>query len=154
MTDLWLANHRVTRWHTNPHLCRIGQTNADHCAGMAALAITIWPDTSAQLLRAILTHDAAESVIGDIPGPGKRDNPQLLMAYGETQDTVDAENGWVVDLHWSDLQRLTFLDRLEAYRFVRLHAPCELINADWRETYAWLREAAKAHNVDIDWMLK
>lgn len=138
MSDLWLALHSVTRWHTNPHLCRMGQTDADHTAGMLALGLTIWPDMSRDLMVAIIYHDAAESVVGDMPWGGKQD-PALKAATDNAEFAVAQKNGWLQTIWGDDVARLKFLDRLEAYRFAKLHAPQIMDGNGWPRARQWLQ---------------
>ncbi len=129
---------RTYRWHADPILGRLLQTNADHAGGMCALAIDLWPDASADLLKACILHDAAECVTGDMPRLAKKDFPDLGRHIAEIEDCVNEENGWMIQTDTEDTARLDFLDNLEPYLFVKLHDPARLATAEWPEARKWL----------------
>lgn len=67
----WRDAGAVDRYHA----ARIpGQTVADHSWGVAMVLLAIGADSPA-LLRAALTHDIPELLVGDMPAPTKRDAP-------------------------------------------------------------------------------
>jgi len=148
MIDLWTALNSVHRWHTNPHLARMAQTNAQHSGSMAALALDLWPDCSRDLLVACILHDAPEYVTGDMPWGAKQDMVLKHAMDGLEREAAKA-NGWTFDLgeDWTieqveDYARLKFLDRLEAFRFAALHAPHILTGDGWPEAIDWLHAEA------------
>jgi len=143
MNDLWLANHSVRRWHTQPTMHHLCQTNADHVAGMMALGIMIWPDMSRDLMMAILTHDAAESVTGDMPWGGKQLCPELADAMAYAEVSVAVVCGWNNETTTdTEYHMLKFLDRLEPFRYVTMHAPHFLDQQDWMDAREWLIDRA------------
>jgi hypothetical protein len=148
MSDLWLALNSVHRWHTNPHLSRMAQTNAQHSGSMAALALALWPDCSRDLLKACILHDAPEAATGDMPWGAKRD-PIIKAAMRHAEDQAAFANGWTCWTDEIDTARLKFLDLLEAYRFVQLHAPHILTDGYWVGAVFWLRTEAKKLGVAI-----
>lgn len=149
--DIWLANHSVTRWHVNPHLCRIGQTVADHTAGMLGLCLTLWPNASTMLLRAIVVHDAPEYRTGDVPWHAKQAWPDLDYSLEGAETDVRYDEGWqCFGTTEDDDTKLKFLDRLEAYRFAKLHAPQIMDQPDWVECKAWLAGQAIALKVTVE----
>lgn len=125
---------RTYRWHTDPILGRLLQTNADHAGGMCALAIDLWPDASADLLKACILHDAPECVTGDMPRLAKREFPGLAAAIEDATVIVERHHGWqwleALVQREDDRSRLTFLDSLEPYLFVKLHDPARLATAE------------------------
>lgn len=64
---------RVDRGHTSPALA--AHTVAQHSAQALNILLHLKPDASPCLIRAVLWHDCAERVTGDIPAPAKRAHP-------------------------------------------------------------------------------
>jgi hypothetical protein len=148
MSDLYRALNSVHRWHTNPHLARMLQTNAQHSGSMAALALELWPDCSRDLLKACILHDAPEAVTGDMPWGAKRD-PAIKAAMHHAEDQAAMVNGWTFWTDEVDTARLKFLDLLEAWRFAAVHAPHILAGDGWPEVIAWLFAEAERMGVEI-----
>ena len=65
----WLATF-VTRWHSgdsSPWLAKTQDDIGGHQGRMGALALTVWPDCSRELLVACLCHDLGEYGACDAP---------------------------------------------------------------------------------------
>jgi 5'-deoxynucleotidase YfbR-like HD superfamily hydrolase len=129
----WLA-HRVQRYHTNPHLAPIGQTNADHAHGVASIIAALNPQASAELLRAALWHDAGERWAGDLPQPFKAEFPDIARQHrwAEAQLARRAAPA-LPSLSPTEEDWLKLADSLEAIFFAAFHRPGLLQRPDWRE---------------------
>lgn len=109
----------VRRFHTKQV---VGEQNlGHHLFGVASLLVILHPNPSAVLLKAVLWHDMAEQVIGDVPSPILRAEPE----YGTVYDKIEAEVllkrlGVNLD-HLSAEERgwLWALDKLECLLFSR-----------------------------------
>ena len=101
---------------------------------MAILALHSWPDASRELLVACVVHDLGEAATGDVPWPAKRDCPELAgcldVLEGRARVAMGMDGPWTLDM--DDFRRLKFLDRLDAYLWVKHHAPHVLQRDDWK----------------------
>ena len=143
--EAWLAGNLI-RWHANPIMNVHRQTVAEHSAGMAVLLISLFPDWTKNELRACITHDLGEMGAGcDMAGDKKRANPVLaeLIASAE-RESLEAL-GLAGGKH---SQRVEFVDKLEAYKFVELRAPECLKLLEWRDARAGLVVAARLLGLD------
>jgi 5'-deoxynucleotidase YfbR-like HD superfamily hydrolase len=124
------------RWHANPALAATGQTIADHQGRCAALLLTIHPGApSPALMAALLLHDLGEAFAGDLPGPFKRDFPDIARAHAVAEADL-ASKALGRELPWltqAETDWLTLIDRLDAAAWCLLHAPAEYA----REASGW-----------------
>jgi len=100
-------------------------------------------------MGAIVMHDAAESVVGDMPWCAKNRFAELTDALTDAEIKVEDDNGWGIVLASAEYRRLKFLDRLEAYRFAALHAPQIMGGGGWPEAAEWLDMQADMFGVEI-----
>jgi 5'-deoxynucleotidase YfbR-like HD superfamily hydrolase len=120
------------RYHTM-HVIR-QQTIADHSWHVAMLGYVLYgqdePGVTPQFLMALLTHDAAEYKVGDVPSPAKRGMAELLGprmpsdvsffdVWGEMEQSILAEfqMDWDKFLSEEEKRRLALLDALEGAFF-------------------------------------
>ena len=120
----WLA-HRVQRYHTNPHLARLGQTNADHAHGVASIIAALNPNASAALLRAALWHDAGERWAGDLPSPFKAKFPDIARQHRFAEQQLAVLGGIGIEpmLTPDEASWLKMADGLEALLFAAFSRP-------------------------------
>ena len=132
--DTWNAGHTL-RWHANTchALQRSGDTVSAHSGRMAVMASQLWP-ADAALIAACLVHDLPEAHVGDVPGPVKRDNPDLYAALTAAEGRIAEKFGW----QFADTPRLSFLDRFDAYLWMLHIAPDQARNRDWTQCRKWL----------------
>lgn len=131
ITENWLA-HRVQRYHSNPHLARIGQTNADHAHGVASIVAILHPEASATLLRAALWHDAGERWAGDLPQPFKVEWPDIARQHRFAEGKLALRSRPPLPALTPDEELwLKLADSLEAVLFCGLHRPQLLRRQDW-----------------------
>jgi len=141
--DAYLAAMAL-RWHVNPHLSHTRQTLGHHGAAAAILAHALWPD-DAELLWACIAHDLGESATGDVPSPGKQDNPDLaLMLVSIEAAALDA-----MGISYQPSDRLDLVDRLEAYLWMMHYAPAQRLTPEWRKALAWIEGMALEQGVGV-----
>jgi len=130
-TPLWLSG-RVLRWHTNPRMSSTQDRLDGHHARVAQIILERHPDPSVALLRAALTHDAGEAIVGDLPAGMKRQMPEVAerhaLVEAVSRDTI---SGAFPDLSESSLMWLRFGDRLDAYLWAQFHGE-DMTTLDWR----------------------
>ena len=123
----------VQRYHANPAMARLGQTNADHQGRCVQLLLALHPAPSVALIWAVAHHDVGERWAGDLPAPFKRAQPEIAAAHAEAEmDWAADATGWRV-VHSSQENRdwLALIDGLEAYAFMRGHAPGQADRDGW-----------------------
>jgi 5'-deoxynucleotidase len=126
----------VQRYHANPGMARLGQTNADHQGRCVQLLLALHPAPSVALIRAVAHHDVGERWAGDLPAPFKNAQPEIAAAHAEVEMEIAARAmGWRVldDLSRQDRDWLTLIDGLEAFAFMRGHAPGQADRDDWTD---------------------
>jgi 5'-deoxynucleotidase len=126
----------VQRYHANPGMARLGQTTADHQGRCVQLLLALHPDPSVALIRAVALHDLGERWAGDLPAPFKRDFPHIAELHAEAE-RVCSTRAWgealLDDLNGADLRWLGLIDKLEAWAFMRGHAPGQADRGGWPE---------------------
>jgi hypothetical protein len=130
-SQLWLSG-RVMRWHTNPHMAGTGDRLDGHHARVAQIILEKHPEPSVALLRAALTHDVGEMIVGDLPADMKRQMPEVAerhaLVEAVSRDTI---SGAFPDLSESEETWLRYADRLDAYLWAQFHAE-DMTTLDWR----------------------
>lgn len=108
----------VERYHTVRTHHR--QTLADHSWGVAMVLLKIKPSVGADVLKAALVHDLAESVTGDVPFPVKRDYPKLADAlraveleFNKRHELTDLAGADLTLLKWADMAELCLFTQYE-----------------------------------------
>lgn len=140
----------VHRWHTHPLLCGSGDRIDAHSARVAVLILQFAPDAPARLLRAAITHDLGEALVGDLPGPVKRHHPAISAAAAQIERAALVKMGFAPpdDLDERERLLLALCDGLDAYLWAVTHRP-EYVRAasDWRAMFARLKSQARALGV-------
>ena len=128
---LWLSG-RVMRWHTNPRMAGTGDCLDGHHARVAQIILQHHPEPSVALLRAALTHDAGEMIVGDIPREMKRNMPDVVERLAQVEAVCrDTIAGTFPDLGESDQTWLRYADRLDAYLWASWHDE-DMATTEWR----------------------
>ncbi|MFN7882569.1 MAG: hypothetical protein ACK5PF_06100 [bacterium] len=124
----------VQRYHANPGMARLGQTNADHQGRCVQLLLALHPAPSVALIRAVAHHDVGERWAGDLPAPFKKAQPEIAAAHAEAELAL-AEAAWGGplddDLSREDVTWLRLIDGMEAWAFMRGHAPGQAERDGW-----------------------
>ena len=116
---------QVTRYHANPMMNRIHQTNADHQWGVSIIALSIAPELcDRNFLICALTHDAGERAVGDLPSPFKATQPLIAAIHSEAEQSA-REDVFGPDLPLSPRQRvlLKIADLAEALLCILMYHP-------------------------------
>jgi len=124
----------VQRYHANPAMARLGQTIADHQGRCVQLLLALHPNPSVALIWAVAHHDLGERWAGDLPAPFKKAHPDIAAAHAEAELEFAARAmGWdaLDDLSREDLRWLALIDTLEAWAFMRGHAPDQYHRDGW-----------------------
>jgi 5'-deoxynucleotidase len=124
----------VQRYHANPVLARLGQTTADHQGRCVQLLLALHPDPSVALIRALAHHDLGERWAGDLPAPFKQAQPEIAAAHADAEQEFAARAmGWDAfnGLSREDMRWLGLIDKLEAWAFMRGHAPDQANRDGW-----------------------
>lgn len=132
----------VERWHANPDVP--AQTLADHHCRVAQIIFFFWPGSSSLIYEA-LHHDCGEMIVGDVPGPIKKQNTALEFVISKEERQARAKMG-IAAFAGKD-PRLRFADHLEAYTYVALRNPHILGEPEWILALHELGESATKFNV-------
>ena len=132
----------VERWHANPDVP--AQTLADHHCRVAQIIFFFWPGSSSLIYEA-LHHDCGEMIVGDVPGPIKKQNTALEFVISKEERQARAKMG-IAAFAGKD-PRLRFADHLEAYTYVALRNPHILGEPEWILALHELGESATKLNV-------
>ncbi len=115
------ASGYVKRWHTFQHLGQ-AQTNAEHSAQALSLLFLLYPQHSEEdhtngctsrcgpsmnLVKSLLWHDHAERVVGDVPAPVRRANPEFAAMYEAAEEDFFEKHSRV----WHAMCELTIHER-------------------------------------------
>jgi len=107
---------KVLRYHSNPVMARLFQTDADHAWGCAALLFVLHPSPSLELIKAAIFHDSGERWAGDMPAPAKWKNPKLAEDHATVEKELADEKGIpTFELDEEEENWLKFVDRLESH---------------------------------------
>lgn len=106
----------VKRWHT--HLMPIEQNLGHHQWGVATIIAVLHPNPSVELLKAALTHDCHEKILGDWPFTAKEENPSLREFEKAYEQKFRYEHNIAYKLEADEQLWLTFADRLESFYFL------------------------------------
>lgn len=144
-----LRGNYVRRFHANPDLAHVGDTNGHHQAMVAQIILWLDPDASADLLHEALHHDSAEQFVGDLPYPFKQAaEPAFVDFHSDVErrirDTLTPRR----ELTARELSLLGLADRLAAYLHVRQVAPHVLGGSGWPEDRAAMIGQAWALGAD------
>lgn len=115
--DALYSSMRVCRWHT--HAACVKQDVGQHTIGMLAVLEKFHPSPSANLMRAIIYHDAAEIKTGDFPHEMKEEFPELraIEEFAAAQ-YFDEHNFPEIELTEDEKLWLNFADNMEVYIFL------------------------------------
>lgn len=141
----------VRRYHANPRLAHLGQTNADHQGRCVQIAIALLPRRmlTVDLLAALATHDVAERWVGDLPYDFKRSYPAVAEAHAR----AEADRMRILDLEAvlpeGHAEIVKMIDLLEARSFVALHAPDLLTGYGWPDQRAEIERRSWKHGAEV-----
>lgn len=136
---------QVTRYSPRPEVNKLGQTTADHTAGMLALLFALNPDPSVHLVRAIVEHDQPELFGGDLPYDFKKAYPTIAKHH----DNASFEMAGMRKIQLTEVQQkwLTMLDMLEPYLYIQTYVPALLEDESWQQLKHAVIDIAKSLGV-------
>ncbi len=150
ITDILRGNY-VRRFHSNPDLAHVGDTNGHHHAMVAQIVLHLCPTASIDLIHAALHHDSAEQFVGDLPQPFKADAPDFAEMHASIETSYLADIG--ADrfgmLTQDENGLLKLADRLAAYLHVRHVAPHILAAYGWPQDRERLIGMAWSFGADV-----
>lgn len=115
--ELWY-NAQVRRFHTVPLVGE--QTVAAHSWGVAMIILRLHPDPTKALLAAALTHDLAESYVGDVPYTLREFDAKLKSSIDTIEKSLLKEEfGIEYGLTLEEQNWLACADMLELVLFCR-----------------------------------
>lgn len=117
-----LESGGVTRFHAQPTIQT--QTMAEHQWNAVTLFRHFFPHLVTETsLIAIMYHDAAEIVTGDIPSPAKRAKPAIKVLLDEVEEQFNEEHD-IPDI-WGEIRRpFKICDILEGLRYTSRQRRC------------------------------
>ncbi len=110
-----LAGGEVRRYHTAKTMRE--QRVDSHSWRMAALLTFVWPDCSANLLRAAIMHDVSEIFTGDVPSPVKWRNQALRAELNRISTEAEQDLGIRVPLTEEEATLVRWADYTEGSLF-------------------------------------
>lgn len=139
---LWSSSF-TRRWHMNAAMSHADDHICAHQGRCGLLVMVLFPDHSPDLLRAAITHDAAEFVVGDLSAPFKQAGGDLVAQHAALEDRIRTAMGFGGVLTDLDQCRLKLVDRLDGFLFVNLRQPSEINRNGWPEVRAWIMQEAE-----------
>lgn len=98
------ASGHVARWHTLPH-AGDRQTVAEHSGQAVSLLLLLHPGPSLSLIKALMWHDSAERIVGDVPSPVRRRYSEYGEMYEDIEAMVHDEHHPIVARSMTDLTK-------------------------------------------------
>lgn len=105
----------VKRWHITPIIGE--QTVAAHSWGVACILLELYPEASANLIKAALYHDVAEGYTGDLPAQVKWEYEGLDKELKKVEARIEAKLGIQFELTTKEASLLKIADTLELLIF-------------------------------------
>lgn len=143
---LWSSGF-TRRWHMNAAMSHAEDYVCAHQGRCGLLVVVLFPDHSHGLLRAAITHDAAEFVVGDLSAPFEKSGGELVARHAALEDRIRGAMGFGDALSDLDQRRLKLVDSLDAFLFVNLRNPAEVGRNGWPDTRSWIVQEAEALGV-------
>jgi 5'-deoxynucleotidase YfbR-like HD superfamily hydrolase len=140
---IWKSGY-VTRFHANPDVP--AETLAEHHARVAQILFAIC-QPSTELIFAALHHDCGELIVGDLPWPFKRANPELAAMHREAEDrALTGILGRSFRLSEREAGLLRLADRIAAHLYGERHSP----GPDWERDWIEVHNQADRLGVSLD----
>ncbi len=145
------ATGQTVRYHTNPVMGRLHQTDADHSWGVAMILLKLHPNPSRNLIAQAIVHDSGEKWAGDLSYPFKRMYPEIGLehVYAEKQLALDHKIPQY-ELTPEEQTWLHLADRLECHYFAEIYHPWMTKDPSWEKTKEAILETAKSLGISQD----
>ena len=145
------ATGQTVRYHTNPVMARLHQTDADHSWGVAMIILKLHPNPSRNLLGQAIAHDCGEKWAGDLSYPFKRMFPEIGRAHAEAEEQLARKHSIPhFELTLDEVKWLRFADRLECHLYAEIFHPWVVKQPDWVKQHELIIEMAKDLGIDQD----
>jgi len=153
MTNVRTAHStgQTVRYHCNPLMARLHQTDADHSWGVAMIILKLHPNPSRNLVAQAIVHDAGEKWAGDLSYPFKRRHPEIGKAHAQAELNLAHAHGIPqFELTPEEHDWLRFADRLECQLYADMFSPQTSNDPSWIETKEAIRLMAYNLGIDVD----
>lgn len=145
------ATGQTVRYHTNPVMSRLHQTDADHSWGVAMIILALHPNPSRNLLGQAITHDCGERWAGDLSYPFKRMYPEIGAAHADAEKQLARDHRVPqFDLTEEEAKWLSFADRLECHLYAEIFHPWVVKQPDWLKQHDLIIELGKSLGINQD----
>lgn len=134
MTNVRTAHStgQTVRYHTNPVMARLHQTDGEHSWGVAMIILKLHPNPSRNLLGMAIVHDSGEKWAGDMSYPFKRAYPEIAVLHAKAEVELARRHG-IPDfkINLEEAKWLRFADRLECHLYAEIFHPWVVKQPDW-----------------------
>ena len=145
------ATGQTVRYHTNPVMSRLHQTDADHSWGVCMIIVSLHPNPSRNLLGQAIVHDCGEKWAGDLSYPFKRMYPQIGRDHAEAEKQLAMDHRIPqFELTKEESEWLRFADRLECHYFAEIYHPWMTKGPSWERTKEIINEMAQQLGINVD----
>lgn len=145
------ATGQTVRYHTNPVMSRLHQTDADHSWGVAMIILKLHPNPSRNLIAQAIVHDSGEKWAGDLSYPFKRMYPQIGHSHADAEKQLALDHKIPqYELTKEESEWLRFADRLECHYFAEIYHPWMTKDPSWERTKEMINEMAVQLGITVD----
>lgn len=145
------ATGQTVRYHTNPVMNRLHQTDADHSWGVAIIILSLHPNPSRNLLGQAIVHDCGEKWAGDLSYPFKRMYPEIGRNHAEAEKQLAMDHRIPqFELTKEESEWLRFADRLECHYFAEIYHPWMTKDPSWERTKEMINEMVVQLGISVD----
>lgn len=145
------ATGQTVRYHTNPVMSRLHQTDADHSWGVAMIILKLHPNPSRNLVAQAIVHDSGEKWAGDLSYPFKRMYPEIGHSHADAEKQLALDHKIPqYELTPEEQTWLRLADRLECHYFAEIYHPWMTKDPSWEKTKEAILETAKSLGIEQD----
>lgn len=145
------ATGQTVRYHTNPVMSRLHQTDADHTWGVCMIIVSLHPNPSRNLLGQAIVHDCGEKWAGDLSYPFKRRYVNLATMHANAETELSLAHGIPqFNLTAEEVDWLRFADRLECHLFAEIYHPWMTKDPSWELTKKQILQTAQRLGITQD----
>ena len=143
----WRATFQ-RRWASNPDLCHTVDPIGGHSCRVALIIQHFWPKARCEVFLHALSHDIPEQLSGgDMCGQFKRENPEIAKMKDDAESKVAEILGLSFELSKREFEMVDLADKLDAFFWMRHHAPHVEERSDWMRSRRWIFDKAKSLGV-------
>jgi hypothetical protein len=142
---------QTVRYHTNPVMGRLQQTDADHSWGVAMIILSLHPDPSRNLVAQAIVHDSGEKWAGDLSYPFKKMYPSIRDAHADAEKQLAMDHRIPqFELTLNEVEWLRFADRLECHLYAEIYHPWVTKDPSWERTKEMILGMSKQLGITYD----